>query len=59
MAQGNLKLKKHYSKEFPNLPKEERVRILMNEEFLSEREARRFLAIGAGELPTDERRPGT
>jgi hypothetical protein len=36
---------------------EERVRILMDEEFLTEREARRFLAIGSGKHPGDNREP--
>ncbi len=43
------------SKEFAGLSEEEKVRVLMEEQGLTERNARLFLAIGRGESTGDQR----
>lgn len=45
------------SREFAGLSEEEKVRVLMEEQGLTERNARLFLAIGSGKSPGDQREP--
>ncbi len=56
MTKRDFVKKRHHSREFSDLPEEEKVRILMDEEFLTERQARWFLAIGQGRAG-DNREP--
>ncbi len=45
------------SREFAGLSEEEKVRVLMEEQGLTERRARQFLSIGRGESTGDQREP--
>ncbi len=45
------------SREFAGLSEEEKVRVLMEEQGLTERKARQFLSIGRGESTGDQREP--